>query len=799
MVVDLRVLFIKDSEIDSGLIIRQFMLAGYIVDFLYAETSDEMRNALLKGSLDLILSDDDNSGLNSLDALAIYREMAFDIPFIVLSNTISVESAVAAIKAGAHDFLMKDDLTRLFPAIERELEEAKMRSEKRLTSVDLMQREKRYQNFFEHDITGNYLSTSEGQLIDFNPAFVRLLSYESDESLLNINIAELFADQVDLNTIIARLKKEAIIESIEHELIRRDGRQIVCIENIKGIFNEAGELDHFLGFMTDITAKKESEKALKESELRYRTLFSEMMEGFALHEIICNEKGQPIDYQFLSVNPAFERITGLTKANLINKTVTEVIPNTEAFWIERYGSVAITSIPMSFEDYSGALDKYYHVVAFCPGKGQFATIVTDITERKKAEELLNRSKGRLIRGESVSKSGNWELHLDTGMITASEGACKLYGLEGESWNLELVKNIALPKYRALLDNALLKLVNDGLPYDIEFKIRNQKTGQIICLESIAEYDSNDRILFGVIQDITDRKKTEDALLKSEENYRLLVENQGEGIGIVDLNEVFVFANPAADQIFGVPKGSMVGRSIFDFIDHEQISVIQKQSGKRANSERSSYELDIKTPAGERRNLLVTAAPQYNNKGALTGTFGVFRDVTTYMKATKALKESEERYRSLFEGSPDAIFLADASTGLIMDTNLAASRLIGKKRAEMVGMSHSELHSYHYRIIMSSNFDKLVNNTREKEDFHFAESIVTNSDGSEIPVEILATSYTLNDRQMVQAVFRDIAKRKKAEKELVNSEKKYRELANSLPVCVYETDLTGNITFVNATT
>jgi PAS domain S-box-containing protein len=127
---------------------------------------------------------------------------------------------------------------------------------------------------------------------------------------------------------------------------------------------------------------------LAESEDRFSSFFSSMCEGVALHEIICDCAGKPVDYRFLDVNPAFERSTGLKKENILGKTVLEVLPKTEPLWIEKYGSVALTGLPIDFENYTVALDRHYHVVAFSPRKNQFAVIFTDITESKQVQERL---------------------------------------------------------------------------------------------------------------------------------------------------------------------------------------------------------------------------------------------------------------------------------------------------------------------------------------------------------------------------------------------------------------------------
>lgn len=147
-------------------------------------------------------------------------------------------------------------------------------------------------------------------------------------------------------------------------------------------------------------------------------------------------------------------------------------------------------------------------------------------------------------------------------------------------------------------------------------------------------------------DITERKKLEEALKESEKQYRLLVGNLGEGIVLVDPDEYFVFVNPATEQIFGVPPGGLTGRNLKEFLLPDQLSRVLMETGKRAQKEQSTYELDIITPDNQRRNLLVTATPQVSSEGAFTGTFGVLRDISERKKVdaelarfTKQLQDS----------------------------------------------------------------------------------------------------------------------------------------------------------------
>ncbi len=134
--------------------------------------------------------------------------------------------------------------------------------------------------------------------------------------------------------------------------------------------------------------KHKAERTLRNSERQFRQLFDEMLNGFALHEIILDESGQPCDYLFLQVNPAFEKMTGKSRQELVGKRVKECLPNLEPFWVDIFGEVAQTQKSVRFENYSGDLKKFFHVAAYSPRKGQVAAVFEDVTQQKKTEETL---------------------------------------------------------------------------------------------------------------------------------------------------------------------------------------------------------------------------------------------------------------------------------------------------------------------------------------------------------------------------------------------------------------------------
>jgi PAS domain S-box-containing protein len=185
-------------------------------------------------------------------------------------------------------------------------------------------------------------------------------------------------DDIPFIVFTGRGRQEVVIESFESGA---DG----YVQKGLDIQSQFAELAQKI---TTAIGKKQAEKKLRESEQKYRHLFEASDAGIALHEIICNESGIPVDYRFLEVNPAYERITSLHGSDIIGKTVLEVLPNTEPYWITTFGEVAITGKTIHFENYSRELGKFYEVTAYNPQKGQFACLVYDITEKKEQENQI---------------------------------------------------------------------------------------------------------------------------------------------------------------------------------------------------------------------------------------------------------------------------------------------------------------------------------------------------------------------------------------------------------------------------
>ena len=146
------------------------------------------------------------------------------------------------------------------------------------------------------------------------------------------------------------------------------------------------------GVVSDITKHKRAEEALRKSEDLYRLLFTQMSAGCALVEIIYDHQGVPCDYRHVDVNPTFEKHTGLARERIVEKTIREVLPDIEPFWIETYGKVAATGASTRFESYAEPLRKWFEVSAFRVGPHQVGVTFANITERKCAEAELARER-----------------------------------------------------------------------------------------------------------------------------------------------------------------------------------------------------------------------------------------------------------------------------------------------------------------------------------------------------------------------------------------------------------------------
>lgn len=262
---------------------------------------------------------------------------------------------------------------------------------RKIVEQSLLQSQERWKSLFDNspNAIAIYRAVDNGNdfvFTDFNPTAQNVEHINRDE-VIGKRISEVFSAANELGFLnVFRKVWETGITEHHNPIIYKDNRIEGWRENIVYRLNT----EEVVAIYSDVTDKMRAEIRLRESEERYRMLFNNMTQGFALHEIIQDEHGNPVNYRFIDVNSTFEELTGFKREELVGKTALERIPAIADYWIDFYGKVALTGESKRFERYSRIIKKYFDVWAFCPRIGQFAIILSDITARKKVEEQVQK-------------------------------------------------------------------------------------------------------------------------------------------------------------------------------------------------------------------------------------------------------------------------------------------------------------------------------------------------------------------------------------------------------------------------
>ncbi len=286
-------------------------------------------------------------------------------------------------------------------------------------------------------------------------------------------------------------------------------------------------------------------------------------------------------------------------------------------------------------------------------KGEIIGVVLVFRDQSKEREnqrKINEALFRLKRAELASKSGNWEIHLDTQKVKSSEGAREIYGIKGEEFDYNYIKSIPLPEYRPLLDAAFKRLIEDNNPYDLEFKIMLPNTGEIKDIHSLSYFDKEQRILFGTIQDITQRKQIELALRKSEELHKVFFDANLDMMFVKDDQRRYLIANSSMANFFGKPKEELIGKTDEILADNSRIYPCKSSDLKALES---IIPFTVEEQLGDR--IFETTKFPLRLNGVTNGIGGIIRDITERKKGEKLIRTLNEAVKH----SPVAITIADA--------------------------------------------------------------------------------------------------------------------------------------------
>jgi two-component system, cell cycle sensor histidine kinase and response regulator CckA len=422
----------------------------------------------------------------------------------------------------------------------------------------------------------------------------------------------------------------------------RSGRRIgLSGGRAESMTSGVGSLDDSIDRMSRVERDVTEERQLEvHGEGPYRQMFREMLGGLAVHEIICDDRGTPIDYRFLDVNPAFEAQTGLRAGDIVGRRAREVLPNLEPEWIERYGRVALTGIPDQFESYNADLGRYYEVRAYCPAPRQFAVVFHDVTALRE----------RTAFAESV--------------IGGAGGGLVVYDL------------------------------------GLHFAVWNQAMEAITGLKSADVLGRLPREVFpGAVGDDVER------------NIRNVLES-----GLAQSRE-FEFVVPVTGR-----KGWVHG----------------------------------------------TYRPQLDASGKTIGVIASVVDITARHDAEAALRDSEQRFRTLFDSVNDALFIRDPD-GQFLEANRAACERLGYTREELLTMAVRDIDTPESVSGLAGRTTAIMSHgtTLFETEHH-------RKDGTTFPVEISSTLINLRGRDLVLSVARDISERKRAESERAALEENLRQ-------------------------
>lgn len=796
----IRILFVEDNPIDYELALN--VLKSEEVDFesFVVDNETQLIIQLEHFHPDIVITDYYLPTINGIRILELMRNQAPDIPVIVLTGTTNETTAVECLRAGAVDYLIKTNMLRLPFAVNEALEHAQMLIQKNKVVAELEASEKKYRSFIEQSSDGIFVVNEHGDYIEVNPSGCRMTGY-SEEELLKMNIKDLNVDKENrpkkgmFNELLATGKGR-----LETEFRRKDGSIGWWIIEARKISDNL-----YVGYTNDITEERKNEISLIQSEKKYKSLVDEMAQGLAVHEIIQNEEGDVIDYRFLDVNDSFVAMIGISKTNLIGKTIKEVLPDTEKFWIERYGKVALTGKSDSFESYTSPLGRHYNVIAYRPQPRQFAVIVTDITKRKLNEEALQKSeeKYRLIAENSADVV--YMLDLEFNYIYLSPSVERLTGFTLEEnlahkadYNFsESSKKRILETFHSELESQLTKKPDPDRWIVFHGEIIH-KDNRLINVELRVKffYDLTGRVtgITGVTRNVSDQVIAEDALKKSEERYKLLFENSNDGI-VVTNEKYIVFANRKMHDLLGLESDLYTTEypSLIDPDDRQKV-LESYYNLVISNVPIQKMQARFNLQTGESKWFELSAVNiEWDGKPA---ALSFIADITEQKKVSDSLREREEMLTAIASSVQDGIFMVNPE-GKIVYWNKAAEKIFGYTNDEIRNLSLNELFIPRLEVESQRLFIDFIKKAEWKLlTENLTEIAGKNKDGHLLSLEVAMSTLNLNENWFAVGLVRDISIRIADQQLLVESEARFKMLFNNSPVGVLHIDSNGTILSMN---
>ena len=537
-------------------------------------------------------------------------------------------------------------------SIRVQLEQQIARLEEQLKKeAELRQLEEKYKRLVESlsEEYIFYLHDSAGMVTYVSPSITKILGYSQEESMRNYRefLTDHEMNQKALNHSRASLKG-LVQPPFMNELHHIDGSTRIFYNTELPIYDENGRVKGVEGIAHDVTKKFAAEEELRKQDEILKLLVDTIEEVFWIHDLKAN--------QLLFISSKYELVFGRTAESLyqnpgsflksVHKADREYLKKA----YKRIGKGSGLDMEYRIIDPSGNEKQIWtrsFVIRDHRNKPSLSIgTAQDITQRKKSQ----RDKDLLaaivenVEDHAVIKDTELKVIASNRANTSAAGKKTADQLIGKT-DLEIYGDFDHVRQYMDDDRKAMKLkhgetlVNDQLfMYPDGRKIHS-------LVKKFPIYDEQHKLIAvaAISRDVTDYKNTLEELYRSEQKYRLLIDNQGEGIGMVDPDDRFIFVNPKAEEIFGMAAGKLVGKTVFDFLSPKNRKFIRDQTDLRKKGAKNTYELEIILPDKEKRQILVTATPQYE-EGEFSGTFAVFRDMTGWK--TLETKSTTDKFISI---------------------------------------------------------------------------------------------------------------------------------------------------------
>lgn len=556
----LKILLLEDDKHDIFLFKNELTANGINHELLVTQSKKELIALLNSNEFDVVVSDFTVPEFNGLEALSIVKEKVPETPFIILTGSVNEETAVACIKAGADDYILKHHLKRIVPTMNVVLDKykqlkAKAQNDQKLNSLisnvpDII-------TIYDLDYKLTFINKAEDGIDE------KILS---DLTIFDITDPKYHSVIKDAFDYVVEKRKTGYYETsfltngIEHFYSNRvapimDGNKII----------------NYIVISTDETHLRNAILSSTKSSKQFQMLFNGMTEGVALHEIVYDDKGNPIDYVITNVNPKYETILQIKKENVLHKKGSEVYKSEEAPFLKLFAEVAETGNPQYIEVYFQPLDKHLAISISSSERGKFATIFSEITERIKTQKELAESRRVLftLMSNLPGMAYKCKNDRDWTMEFISEGCYSLTGYHPEDFlkNRKLSYNdIIFPEDKdrvwSTIQDAIEKKENFQLTYRI---VHADSSVKWVWEQGIGIYDAENNLvaLEGFISDVSDKIKAENELIESERKYRDLT------------NVISDFVYSASRDDDGIYKVEWIGGAFEKITGYSPDSIINK--------------------------------------------------------------------------------------------------------------------------------------------------------------------------------------------------------------------------------